>query len=181
MPFVSTKTYDHNAGLSATFRQWRAQSHCRFLHGYAIAVRVVFEADTLDARNWVVDFGSLKSFKALLEDLLDHKTLVAFDDPELATFRDLAGKGLIQLRVVPSTGCEAMAIMLHQAMEVWLKDNGYAPRVRCASVEVSEHSGNSALAAGEYDLPDCFDQFEAWEAEQLQARNAAYAQALGGR
>ena len=34
--YRSSKTYGHEIGLSAAFRQWRAQSHCRLIHGYAL-------------------------------------------------------------------------------------------------------------------------------------------------
>lgn len=145
LTFQSTKTYNHSVGLSCCFRQWRADSHCRFLHGYALKVKFVFEADKLDERNWAVDFGSLKSLKGWLEDLLDHKTLVAEDDPQLEAFKSMDRNGLIQLRVVPSTGCEATAALIFEAAEVWLLDNGYVPRVTLKSVEVAEHEGNSAL------------------------------------
>lgn len=150
MPYQSTKTYGHEVGLSACFRQWRAQSHCRFLHGYALSVKVVFEVDDdgLDERHWAVDFGSLKSFKGALEDQFDHKTLVAFDDPELPTFHKLDAAGLVQLREVPATGCEAFAKLIYDYAEVWVVDNGYAHRVRVISVEVREHAGNSALYIG---------------------------------
>ena len=48
--FTSTKLFD---GYSTCFRQWRAiNTHCRFLHGYAISFRVWFEGE-LDHRNWV--------------------------------------------------------------------------------------------------------------------------------
>lgn len=144
--YASTKTYGHEVGLSAAFRQWRAASHCRFLHGYALAVRLEFEADELDARNWVVDFGSLKSLRSWLEDIFDHKALVAEDDPELARFRELDRAGMIQLVEVPATGCEAFARLVFEGAEEWLRLNGYAPRVRLASVEVREHGANSAIA-----------------------------------
>lgn len=146
--YGSTKTYVHSVGLSACFRQWRAQSHCRFLHGYALQVHVKFETQRLDERNWAVDFGSLKSFKGWLEDTFDHKTLVAEDDPALELFKDMAKDKrtgqLIQLRIVPSTGCEAFARMIYEYLEGWLVDNGYTPRVKLVQVEVSEHNGNSA-------------------------------------
>lgn len=145
MAHQSTKTYGHNLGFSAAFRQWRADSHCRFVHGYAMAFKLIFEADELDARNWVVDFGSLKPLKGILEDNFDHKTLVAEDDPELATFQDLHDRGLIQMVVVPACGCEAFASMVFEVTEQWLKDAGYGDRVRLVSVEVSEHGANSAL------------------------------------
>ena len=149
MTYKSTKTYGHAIGLSAAFRQWRADSHCKYLHGYALAVKFVFEAGELDSRGWVVDFGSLKSLKGWLEDQFDHKTLVAEDDPERAVFALMDGRGMIQMRVVPATGCEAFAEMIYGAAQVWLKDNGYAPRVRLVSVEVCEHGANSAIYEGE--------------------------------
>lgn len=145
MAFRSTKTYGHDVGLSCAFRQWRADSHCRFLHGYALAVHFEFEAAALDARNWVVDFGSLKSLKGWLENTFDHRTLVAEDDPEIELFKIMAQQGIIQLRVVPATGCEKFAEMIYAAAEVWLADNGYAPRVRLVAVEVREHGANSAI------------------------------------
>ena len=48
--YRSTKTYDHNEGLSCCFRQWRADSHCNLVHGYALAFRFVFATHTLDER-----------------------------------------------------------------------------------------------------------------------------------
>lgn len=140
----STKTYTHSNGLSCCFRQWRAQSHCRFLHGYALQIKLTFEASELDERNWAVDFGGLKSLKGWLEDTFDHKTLVASDDPELSTFRTLARQGLIQLREVPSCGCEKFAEMVYEYAEQWLKDAGFSPRCKLISVEVREHESNSA-------------------------------------
>lgn len=146
MPYRSSKTYGHEVGLSACFRQWRADSHCRFLHGYALSIHLEFECDddALDIRNWCVDFGSLKSFKGQLEATFDHKTLVAADDPELETFRELDRKGLIQLVVTEHNGCEAFAKLVYEGAALWLKDAGYAPRVRMHSVTVREHAGNSA-------------------------------------
>lgn len=151
MHYRSTKTYGHEIGLSACFRQWRAESHCRLLHGYALAVKFEFEAVALDVRNWVVDFGSLKSLKGMLEDTFDHTLLVAEDDPMKDELCMLAGLGLARVVVVPATGCEAFARMIYEATEVWLADNGYAPRCRLVSVEVREHGANSAIFSG--DMP----------------------------
>lgn len=144
--YVSTKTYTHSVGLSACFRQWRAQSHCRFLHGYSLEVVFQFAAQNLDKRNWVVDFGGLKNLKGWLEDTFDHKTLVASDDPEIDIFRKLHGDGIIHMREVPACGCEKFAEMIYEYTEQWLKDAGFAPRCGLVSVEVREHAGNSAIA-----------------------------------
>lgn len=143
--FKSSKTFGHNLGLSCCFRQHKAQSHCRLLHGYALEIRVEFQAEELDARNWVVDFGSLKSFKGRLEDTFDHKLLVAEDDPELDFLCSLAGMGLAEVVVVEATGCERFAKLIYEFAQLWLQDNGYSGRCKVASVEVREHAGNSAI------------------------------------
>jgi 6-pyruvoyltetrahydropterin/6-carboxytetrahydropterin synthase len=143
--FKSTKRYGHEIGLSACFRQWRAESHCHLLHGYALAVKFVFASNDLDVRNWVVDFGSLKSMKGLLEDTFDHTLLVAEDDPYKPLLVQLGVMGVAKVVMVEATGCEAFAKLIYECAEVWLKDNGYSPRVWLESVEVSEHGANSAI------------------------------------
>lgn len=148
MTHISTKTYGHNIGLSVAFRQWRAESHCRLLHGYALQVRLEFEAQELDNNHWVVDFGSLKSFKKWLEDTFDHKLLVAEDDPALLIFEQLEAADLAKIVWLPATGCEAFAKFIYEKAETWLVDTGYAPRVGMRAVEVSEHGANSAIYIG---------------------------------
>ena len=144
--YLSTKTYTHSVGLSCAFRQWKAHdSHCRHTHGYSLEIKLTFAADDLNHRFWVVDFGSLKSLKGWLEDLLDHKMLVAEDDPQLDLFRVLHDRDAINMRVVPATGCEALAFYIWSYADGWLRDNGYKPRCWLKSVEVREHAGNSAI------------------------------------
>lgn len=152
MTYRSSKTYGHDIGLSCCFRQWRAESHCRLLHGYALSVHLEFEADELDERNWVVDFGSLKGFKEWLQNTFDHKLLVAEDDPERGRLEQLHGHtenrlyhtSLADVVIVEATGCEAFAKLIFEGAEIWLKDNGYSPRVRMHHVTVREHGANSA-------------------------------------
>ena len=146
MTFTSTKTYGHEVGLSCAFRQWRADhSHCRFLHGYALSVHLKFEAEELDERNWVVDFGGLKELKQALQDTFDHKTVVAEDDPELSWFREGHRRGLLDLVTVPHVGCEQFAALVHRMAQTWLERHGYSPRCRVSLVEVREHGANSAI------------------------------------
>jgi len=149
MKFQSTKLFD---GYSACFRQWKAEgTHCRFLHGYAVSFRVWFEGD-LDERNWVWDFGGMKrangsiegmSPKAFFDYLLDHTTIVAQDDPYMDTFKQMDKDGIIQLRILPSVGCERFAEFLYEKINTFLSEetNG---RVRATKVEVYEHERNSA-------------------------------------
>jgi 6-pyruvoyltetrahydropterin/6-carboxytetrahydropterin synthase len=144
--YISTKTFGHDIGLSAAFRQWRAKdSHCRFIHGYALSIRLEFEADELDEKNWVVDFGGLKGFKKQLEDTFDHKLIVAADDPERGRLLHLANYDLADIIVLPATGCEAFAKHVFFMARNWLREQSYAPRVRILSVEVCEHGANSAI------------------------------------
>lgn len=151
--YHATKTYGHDAGFSCTFRQWRATSHCRFMHGYSLSFKFVFEALTLDENGWVIDFGSLKELKATLAHWFDHTTVVAEDDPELETFWQLDCKGLLQLRVLDiGVSCERFAKHAYNLATEWLRQQpsarsgayGEAKRVRVLSVTVSEHGGNSA-------------------------------------
>lgn len=143
--YKSTKTFGHELGFSTAFRQWRAESHCRLIHGYALAFRFEFEAEELDVRNWVVDFGGLKPLKTILEDTFDHKLVVAEDDPELAWFKEAEKRGIAELVILPAGGCEKFAEYVYEVTEQWLKDAGFAPRCRLVSVEVREHGANSAI------------------------------------
>jgi 6-pyruvoyltetrahydropterin/6-carboxytetrahydropterin synthase len=147
--FQSTKLFD---GYSACFRQWKAEgTHCKFLHGYAVSFRVWFEGE-LDERNWVWDFGGMKRAKgningltpkAYFDYLLDHTTIVAEDDPYMDMFQQMHSDGVIQLRILPSVGCERFAEFLYEKINTFLSQetNG---RVRATKVEVYEHERNSA-------------------------------------
>ena len=145
MTFLSTKTFGHDLGISCAFRQWKAESHCRFVHGYALAFEFCFSAEELDVRNWVVDFGGLKGLKAILEDTFDHKLVVAEDDPHIEYFKQGHELGVLDLVVIPAGGCEKFAEMVYEVTEQWLKDAGFAPRCHLVSVQVREHGANSAI------------------------------------
>lgn len=143
--YRSTKTFGHDIGLSAAFRQWRADSHCRYIHGYALSFRFEFEAQALDDRNWVVDFGGLKGLKTILEQTFDHKLLVAQDDPEIEWFREANRRGIADVIEIQGAGCEKFAEMAYKSAYDWMLQVGFAPRCRLLSVEVREHGANSAI------------------------------------
>jgi 6-pyruvoyltetrahydropterin/6-carboxytetrahydropterin synthase len=168
--YLSTKTYGTDRGLSCCFRQWRAtHSHCSTLHGYSLGIRLVFECDTLDDKNWCMDFGGLKKFKDWADHMFDHTLVVAHDDPMLDFFKhmneivDIDSKdhlsklphergALCDLRIVPGVGCEMFAKMAYDKMAELLAsgDMRYPinPTVRVKSVEVFEHGANSATYEG---------------------------------
>ena len=171
--YYSTKTYGNDRGLSCCFRQWRAtHSHCSLLHGYSIGIKLIFESNTLDDKNWCMDFGGLKEFKTWAEHMFDHTLVVAEDDPMLEFFKHMneivdvekdhlsavphERGALCDLRVVPGVGCEKFAEMCYKKMaellEQMKQDNvGRYPvntGVRLKSVEVFEHDANSAIYEG---------------------------------
>lgn len=145
MTYLSTKTYGPELGLSAVFRQWKADSHCNQLHGYALSFRFVFEATELDRRNWVVDFGGLKGLKSALQHFFDHKTVVAQDDPKRTVIEGLQALGIADVIVVPAVGCEKFAELAADLATEELEALGIAERVRVVEVECSEHGANSAI------------------------------------
>jgi 6-pyruvoyltetrahydropterin/6-carboxytetrahydropterin synthase len=70
-------------------------SHCSLLHGYSIGIKLIFESETLDDRNWVMDFGGLKAFKEWSRICsLIIPWLLPQDDPHLKLFETMAGFGL---------------------------------------------------------------------------------------
>jgi 6-pyruvoyltetrahydropterin/6-carboxytetrahydropterin synthase len=141
--FYSGKTYTHATGHSCAFRQWRADSHCNLIHGYALQFEFTFGCDELDERNWAVDFGGLKPLKEWLKNMFDHTYLVARDDPEMETVQMLNDKGLIDMRVVDATGCERFAEMAYDEANEIVK---VMTKGRCwvQKVTVKEHEANSA-------------------------------------
>ena len=142
MKYRVTKTYGNERGLSCAFRQWKADSHCKLIHGYSLGFRFVFEAETLDQRNWVYDFGDLGFIKLFLEDNFDHIMMIAQDDPRKHDLYNL--DGIAEIRELPVVGCEAFAEYVYSYVgnEVSIRTNN---RVSLVSVECFEHGANSAL------------------------------------
>jgi len=145
LPYYSTKTYGHNIGLSAVFRQPNADhSHCHLLHGYSLGFKFTFACDHLDNKNWAVDFGGLKPIKAWLEDSFDHKTAIDKADPHIDVFLDLEKKGLIDLRIFDGVGAEKFAYHAYVFADNLIKEKTDG-RCWVHSVECSEHGANSAI------------------------------------
>ena len=145
MPHFSTKTYGHNIGLSAVFRQPHADhSHCRFLHGYSLQFKFVFGTNDLDHRNWAVDFGGLKPLKKWLEDTFDHKTVIDREDPFLYKFAELENMGLAEITVLDGVGAEKFAEHAWKFADKLVREMTDG-RCWCESAECSEHGANSAI------------------------------------
>ena len=145
--YISTKTYKQIAPVA--YRQWKADSHCNLVHGYALSFHFEFESDTLDVRNWVMDFGGLKPLKSSLEDWFDHTLLVAQDDPMRDHLLELGRLKLAKITEVEKTGCEGIADFLYEYINtIFLPSYGEKDRIWCSRVEVRETDANMAMRVG---------------------------------
>ncbi len=140
-PYRVVKTYGNETGHSCAFRQWRADSHCNLIHGYALGFEITFESSRLNEQNWVIDFGDLGLLKKYLKETFDHTTVIAHDDPEYETFLMLDNLNLIDLRVIDNVGCEVFAEEVFNFCKLHFEDD----RVKVRSVKVFEHGSNSAV------------------------------------
>ena len=148
--FQSTKIFD---GFSTVLRQWKAKdTHCKFLHGYAVEFKVTFEGD-LDYRNWVWDFGGMKRSKTKIDGMsakewmdytFDHTTVIANDDPELTIFTEMDRSGIIQLRILEATGAEKFSEYIFNKLNEFVIQETDS-RVKIIRVEFSENKKNTAI------------------------------------
>ena len=148
--YQSTKLFN---GFSCCFRQWKAdETHCKFLHGYAVSFKITFEGE-LDRKNWVWDFGGMKRAKTLIDGMqpkawmdhmFDHTVIVASDDPYVEEFKIMDEAGVAQVRIVEATGAEKFAEFIYNKINTFVVEetNG---RVKVSSVEVMENHKNSAI------------------------------------
>lgn len=144
MKFTSNKVI--NLG-SAAFRQWRStHSHCQYIHGYNLTADITFEAQELDDKGWVADFGGLKDLKKTLEHTFDHKLVVAADDPQIDLLKLLDESGVAQVVVLQGgVGCERFAEYVLKTADTFI-DEATEGRVRVKSVQINEHDKNFATA-----------------------------------
>jgi len=142
MKYQSTKVVELG---SCAFRQWRAESHCKFVHGYRLTAKFWFSCNELDDKGWVVDFGALDELKKELQRMFDHTTCIALDDPHLKEFEHLAKLGIVDLRVFPyGVGIEKFT---REAFNIANKNVRAMTNDRCwvTKVEMWEHEKNSAI------------------------------------
>ena len=165
MQFESTKIIELG---SCAFRQWRADSHCKFIHGYRLVAKFWFECDRLDERNWVVDFVGLKALKQVLEKQFDHTLCIAGDDPLLNNFQQLHQLGAVDLRIMPrGVGIERTAEWCFDVADSHVRG---ITNNRCwvSKVEVWEHDKNSAIVSVESCMCSCGKHTAKVNAEQFE-------------
>lgn len=136
-----TKTY---ADLPCSHRAWRHAGHCRFVHGYSRSFTLYFAASEVDECGFVVDFGSLKPLKAVLEHLFDHTLLLNADDPELPTFEALHEREVVDLRVLAHCGMEGSARLVWELADALVRQQT-GGRAWCFACEARENVKNAVV------------------------------------
>ena len=140
MVYRSSKLFN---GYSTCFRQWRAKSHCRYIHGYSLQFKCIFEGD-LDEKKWVKDFGSFKEIKNALSYLFDHTMIAAKDDPDIDKFIIMNQQGIIQLRILDHVGCEMFAKTVYEMFSQYDDERVKIRRVIC--IENQKNSASYGLS-----------------------------------
>lgn len=138
--FISTKRF---TGFPCTHRQWKAESHCHFVHGYSREFYFEFACSERTVEGWVVDFGGLGEVKSFLDKNFDHTFLASVDDPELSTWKELDAKGVIQLRILPNPSMEGTAEWVFEHVDKMIREKTKG-RAWVTMVEVRENEKNSA-------------------------------------
>ena len=141
MKFSSTKILELG---SCAFRQPKAKSHCKFLHGYRLTAKFWFGANQLDDNHWVVDFGNLDHLKKLLKNQFDHTTVIDKSDPYIESFKGLDGAGVLDLKVMDGVGIEKFAEYCFKVSNDFISEQSEG-RCWVDKVEVFEHENNSAI------------------------------------
>ena len=141
--FTSSKRFEP---ISVAHRQWKADSHCKYIHGYGRVIEMTFACEERDDRGWVMDFGGLKEIKQWIFDKWDHKLLIAADDPEYDRLWQLDVEGILQLMVMPEgygpgieDSCKYLFDKLSSQISI-MTDK----RVRIQKVRIYEHENNWA-------------------------------------
>lgn len=136
---------------SCAFRQPKATSHCKFIHGYQLTAKIWLEANELDDKNWVFDFGAFKELTNALQKTFDHKLVIDKNDPAKPAFRELERYGAAEIVEMDGVGIEKFAQYVFEEADNYVKYHSNR-RVWCSQVEVFEHDKNSAIYRKEENL-----------------------------
>jgi len=88
------------------------EGKCRVPHGHNGVVEIELQAEALDRRGMVYDFGEIKdAVKAWLDRELDHRMLLRADDPLAAILKDM-GEPCLLMKENPTA--EAIARLIYE-------------------------------------------------------------------
>jgi|TARA_B110000438_G_C15163439_1_gene372782 6-pyruvoyltetrahydropterin/6-carboxytetrahydropterin synthase len=143
--FQVIKTFGSERGFSCAFRQWRADSNCKLIHGYSLGFKFTLEASELDEKSWVYDFGGFSKIQQWIKDHFDHTLVIAKDDPKFQELKNLDNDlGIAKVIEMNDVGCEKFAEVTFEFASSYIQEQTNN-RVKLISVEVFEHGANSAV------------------------------------
>jgi 6-pyruvoyltetrahydropterin/6-carboxytetrahydropterin synthase len=88
------------------------EGKCRVPHGHNGVVEIELQAEALDRRGMVYDFGEIKdAVKTWLDRELDHRMLLRADDPLAAVLKDM-GEPCLLMKENPTA--EAIARLIYE-------------------------------------------------------------------
>ncbi len=111
---------------------------CQFPHGHTRSVELVLSAETLDARDMVVDFKAVKEAMGEFLGKFDHALCMNTDDAHYETFRCIYGERIIPFEHSDPTS-EAMAravfLFAKKALQRAAQHPGLYPVRDCVKLE----------------------------------------------
>ncbi len=135
--------------LPCCHRSWSRQDKRFFLHGYERMFEIEFACAEIEPRSGlVVDTRCLKDVRAALRHQFDHTTLIAVDDPQRGLFGQLADQGVIDLRIMDSTGMGGAAAWVFDTTER-IVGQATAGRVWASRVQARESRNNVVTLTAE--------------------------------
>jgi 6-pyruvoyl-tetrahydropterin synthase len=137
MPFRIAKSFLVESGHLLT----KHPGACRFPHGHSRTIEIIVASDTLDARDMVLDFKTLKHAAAELVDRFDHTFALNTADPRFPDFRSAYGDRIIPFENADPT-TEVLARELFQTLRQRLA--ALAPHVRLERIRVTETASSWA-------------------------------------
>lgn len=129
---------------SCAFRQFTAESHCKYVHGYRLSAKITISCKEVDKNNWCFDFGDFKEIKSILGYQFDHTLCIAENDPLRSTFELLQSQGGCDLRIMPAVGIEKFAEWCYNTVNKFVQNRTHK-RCWVSTVELFEHEENSAI------------------------------------
>ena len=127
-----------HCSFTATFRQFKADSHCKFLHTYHMTASVTYwvESGTFDVM-------PLELKKMCNE--FDGTLILAYDDPMQKELKNLC-IGFDGLEYVSMTGCEGLAFHFKDQLTGIFVQRNDDKEANIEQVKISEHESNFGVA-----------------------------------
>lgn len=140
--------------LPAAHRQPKHGGHCRLIHGHNWGFEITFVCDILDPCGFVIDVGTLRPVRELLQGLFDHTLLLNNTDPIVTDSSQAAVLAVLQdlskVVVVPDCGMEGLAEHVFHAVNNLILEEKLGPGAVLRGLKVirvvcHEDSKNSAV------------------------------------